>query len=183
MVYLLSLLWKKDFFPHPLVSSHSKQSMQILFCFVWSYTSTEHKFCCCCFLSRTPGWKLSRFEAWNLRKEKEASRGKQKITDNTKQKLQFSRAKFASQDKALLTGPQCPAPSPSSQDPRGKLQNENEAVLFLKAIHTHRTQVKDSLVGGSLLGSCVEPWLQRAIHLRVSSIYVIRTRKDTTYKQ
>lgn len=52
-------------------------------------------------------------------KKKKASKGKTKTTDNTKQKLQSYRAKFASEDKALLTGPQCPSPSQSSPNPRG----------------------------------------------------------------
>jgi hypothetical protein len=57
---------------------------------------------------------------------------------NTKQKWQSNRAKFASLDKVLLDRftmprppPQCPHP------PRGKKQNESEAILFLKALQTH----------------------------------------------
>jgi hypothetical protein len=56
---VLTLKYRLSFFFFPGFL-YPKQSMQILFCFVWSHTRTEHKFCCFvlfCFSLRAPSMK------------------------------------------------------------------------------------------------------------------------------
>lgn len=131
---LFAVLTLRDLFF--LVSSHPKQSMQILFCFAYLIQGLNASF----FLSTTPAWKLHRFEEGNLRKEREASRGEKKTTDSTEQKLQSNRAKFASQDKALFDRFPMPGSLPVPPEPQGKATEwkwSHSFFFFFKATHTH----------------------------------------------
>lgn len=191
MVYLLSLLWNKDFFPFSVsfiqnkvcrfcsVSSDLIQGLNlsfVLFCLLLLLFFFSP-------LSETPAWKLSRFEEWNLRKGREASRGKKENHGRTAPNKNCSPIVqiLLLRIKHFSTSSQCPAPSQYPQNPRGKLQDENEAILCLKATHTQNTGQR--LSGRWFSAGLLKPCLKRAIHLRVSSICVIRTRYNVQTRE
>lgn len=115
---------------------------------VWSHPGIQHTFS----LLHPSMKNESRGEEGELRVERKVKLFKKKKknththththTNNTEQKSQSNRAKFASPDKALLDRfTMFPSPSRVLPSTQGKMQNESEAILFLKAEQTHREHI------------------------------------------
>lgn len=137
-----------------MVRSHPQQNTQVYFCFVClvsfkksTYVSLPHPRT----KNRSKGKEgelsVERKQSFS-RKKKNSDNQKNPHThvNNTKQKSQSHRAKFASPDKALLDRfTMSPSPSRGLPSTRGQIQNESEAVLFLKAEQTHKEHISRTI--------------------------------------